>query len=254
MRNNLARCLVALIAIVVMLSMWSAYAAEKALTNDDVIKLSKLGIGDEAIAAKIRQAAEVDFKLETDDLAHLKQAGVSGKVIAAMLDRSAASANVAYVAAPGAAAVVVSGATAVKLAMNDGKTLPLPSMIGEASSTYVYVTMLFWNNFPGLHAATRTTERNPEFVIATDQDPRSRFYVVRLDVNDKSGDRSLKMGKSGMFSFKAGTAPDSDWTFAYESKEEKRGTWRLSLKKPLIPGEYGVFAVQRGELFDFGVD
>ena len=49
-------------------------------------------------------------------------------------------------------------------------------------------------------------------------------------------------------------APDSDWTFAYDSAEEHRGSWRVSLKKPLKPGEYGVFSVQRGELFDFGVE
>jgi hypothetical protein len=228
--------------------------AEKPLTNDDVVKLSKLGLGDEAVAAKIRQAAEVDFKLETDDLGKLKAAGVSGKVIATMLDRSANAGTVVYTAPGVPGGVAVAGATAVKLTTSDGKVTPLPSMIGESSSTYVYVTMLFWANFPGLHAATRTAERTPGFIISSDQDPRSRYYVVRLDVNSKDGDRSLKMGKSGAFSFKAGTSPDSDWTFAFESAEEKRGTWKLSLKKPLVPGEYGVFAVQRGELFDFGID
>lgn len=65
--------------------------AEQPLTNDDVIKLANLGIGDDAVIAKIHQAATVDFKLETDDLVHLKNGGVSGKVIAAMLDRSAAA-------------------------------------------------------------------------------------------------------------------------------------------------------------------
>lgn len=91
-------------------------------------------------------------------------------------------------------------------------------------------------------------------MIATDREPRSRYYVVRLDVNDKDGDRSLKMGKSGAFSFKVGTAPDSDWTFAFDSHEEKRGSWRITLKKPLAPGEYGVFVVETRELFEFGVD
>jgi hypothetical protein len=106
--------------------------------------------------------------------------------------------------------------------------------------------MLFWENFPGLHAATRVTDNNPGFIISSDQDPRSRYYVVRLDVNDKDGDRSLKMGKSGMFSFKAGTAPDTDWTFPFASTEEKRGTWKVALKKPLTPGEYGVFGAAGG--------
>jgi hypothetical protein len=222
--------------------------AEKPLTNEDVIKLSKLGLGDEVVAAKIHQAAEVDFRLETDDLGKLKTAGVSGRIIAAMLDRSSepSSEN-----APGPNGGP--GAGHVKLVQGD-KVVPLASMLGEPSSTYVYVTMLFWDNFPGLHAAARTSDREPQFLIATDQDPRSRYVIVRLDINDKDGDRSLKMGRSGAFSFKASNAPDSDWTFPFDSKEEKRGTWRLSLRKPLPPGEYGVFVVQQGELFDFGVD
>ena len=218
--------------------------AEKPLTNEDVIKLSKVGIGDEVIAAKIRQAAEVDFRLETDDLAKLKAAGVSGRIIAAMLDRSSE---------PEAASPAGPAAAHVKLVEGD-KVIPLASMLGEPSSTYVYVTMLFWDNFPGLHATVRASDREPEFLITTDQDPRSRYAIVRLDINDKDGDRSLKMGRSGAFSFKASNAPDSDWTFPFDSKEEKRGTWRLSLRKPLPPGEYGVFVVQQGELFDFGVD
>ena len=62
--------------------------ADKPLTNNDVIKLANIGIGDEAVVAKVRQASTVDFKLDTDDLVKLKSAGVSGKIIAAMLDRS----------------------------------------------------------------------------------------------------------------------------------------------------------------------
>lgn len=62
--------------------------ADKPLTNDDVIKLANIGIGDDAVIAKVRQAGTVDFKLDTDDLVKLKNAGVSGKIIAAMLDRA----------------------------------------------------------------------------------------------------------------------------------------------------------------------
>jgi hypothetical protein len=230
--------------------------AETALTNDDIVKLSKLGLGDEAVIAKIRQAPDANFHLETDDLAKLKAAGVSSKIIAAMLDRSTgASSTTSVVAGPRGVTPVMAGREAiVKLAESSGKVTALTSMIGEPSSTYVYVTMLFWENFPGLHAGIRTTEATPSFLIATDREPRSRYYVVRLDVNDEDGDRSLKMGRSGAFSFKAGTAPDSSWTFPFDAKEESQGSWRVSLKKPLKPGEYGIFVVESRELFDFGVD
>ena len=89
-------------ALCLSLLVCEAALAEKPLTNDDVIKLAGVGIGDEAVIAKIRQAAAVDFKLETDDLVKLKAAGVSGKVIAAMLDRANTNTS-APAAAPAAA-------------------------------------------------------------------------------------------------------------------------------------------------------
>lgn len=232
-----------LLALILLLVPFAAMAV-KPLTNDDVVKLSKVGLGDEAIIAKIRQASEVDFNLETDDLARLKSAGVSGSVIAAMLDRSSSGASSGGTAAPSGAVKMIAS----------GKTVSLTSVEGNPSSTYVYVTTLFWMNFPSLHAATRTTDHAPSFLVAADRDPRTRYYVVSLEGNADDDDRSLKMGRSGAFSFKAGTIPDSDWTFPFESSEEKSGVWRLTLKKSLKPGEYGVYMVQSQELYDFGVD
>lgn len=80
---------VAILAVGTLLGAFPGFAAEKPLTNADVVKLWKLALGEDVVIAKINQAAEVDFRLESDDLANLKKAGVSSKVIAAMLDRSA---------------------------------------------------------------------------------------------------------------------------------------------------------------------
>lgn len=63
-------------------------AAETPLTNDDVIKLSKLGFAEEVIISKIMQAKDVAFNLDTDSLIKLKEQGVSQKVISVMLNRS----------------------------------------------------------------------------------------------------------------------------------------------------------------------
>jgi hypothetical protein len=245
MRRLVHRLAFALITIAI-----PAAAAAAPLTNADVVKLSKLGLGDEAVIAKIRQAEEVDFRIETDDLIALKEGGVSGKVIAAMIDRAAGI-------QPGISADGAQRAAAppspVKLVAGD-QTIALSSLMGQGSSTFAYVTVLLWQNFPGLRASVRITESSPSFLIASDHDPRSRFFIVRLDVNDEDGDRSLKMGRSGAFSFRAGTNPDSDWTFPFDSTEEKKGLWRVTLRKPLKPGEYGVYVVQSQELYDFGVD
>lgn len=235
------------IAMALFLSSQAAFS-EKPLTNDDVVTLSKLALGDDTIVAKIHQAATVDFKLETADLVKLKEAGVSGKVIAAMLDRTSGSGGPGGVNAP-----VGERSSPVRM-VTPKATIGLTSLVGDPSSTYAYVTMLFWLNYPGQHATHRTADQSPSFLIASNQDLRSRYYIVRLDVNPKDDDRSVKVGKSGAFSFRASNAPDTDWTFPYESTEDTPGMWKVTLKKPLPPGEYGVFVVGTGELYDFGVE
>ena len=100
----------------------------------------------------------------------------------------------------------------------------------------------------------RLHDKSPSFLLATEQDPRSRFYIVRLDSNDKDATRSLKIGKSGAFTSKLGNTPDPDWAFAFDSVEQKHGTWTMTLRKPLERGEYGIFAARSQELFDFGID
>src|SRR5262245_44217668 len=65
--------------------------AVKPMTNDDVVTMVKLGLGDEVVIAKIQTAASVDFKTEIADLEKLSKSGVSQAVIAAMVKRQGPS-------------------------------------------------------------------------------------------------------------------------------------------------------------------
>jgi hypothetical protein len=58
------------------------------ITNARVIEMSKLGLDDDIVIAKIKNGS-CDFQLGDTDLVDLKKAGVSPKVIAAMLDAGA---------------------------------------------------------------------------------------------------------------------------------------------------------------------
>ncbi|HSY49100.1 MAG TPA: hypothetical protein VLC46_09840 [Thermoanaerobaculia bacterium] len=241
-----------LVSLLLFVVATGALAEERPLTNDDVISMTKADLGDAVISSKIAKAPATKFDTSPEGLVKLKKAGVSPAVIGAMLDRDAGG------AAPTAPPTARNGssqtsASRVRLITPDG-TLDLSSYVGSESSTYAYVTMLFWLNFPGLHSAQRTHDSRPAFLLKSDQDPRSRYFIVRLDVNEKSGDRSLKMGKGGAFSFKATTTPDSDWTFPFDSERLTPDSWKLKLKAALKPGEYGVYAAQNAELYEFGVD
>jgi hypothetical protein len=66
----------------------SAFAQGSGITNVRVIEMSKLGLDDDIVIAKIKNGS-CAFQLGDTDLVDLKNAGVSPKVIAAMLDASA---------------------------------------------------------------------------------------------------------------------------------------------------------------------
>ncbi len=63
-------------------------AAASAMTNADVIKLVRLGLGTDLVVEAIRRAARPEFRLDTAGLAALKEAGVADDVIRAMFART----------------------------------------------------------------------------------------------------------------------------------------------------------------------
>ncbi len=60
---------------------------ERPLTNDDLLALIKLDLGDDTVIAKIRQAPEEALDVSTESLVSLKKAGVNKAVIDAMIKR-----------------------------------------------------------------------------------------------------------------------------------------------------------------------
>ena len=238
-----------------------------ALTNSDIIKLSKLDLGSEIIIAKINQSKKFDFKLDTDSLVHLKQSGVSKDVIAAMLKKTTPPESPAVPAASPTTTTVVPvmpptpGDEGVLL-LAGGKELKMHSVLGDLSTTWAYVTTLMFLDFPGLKADLQTTEPTPKILIKSKKSPRGRVFFVKCESNKKDENRSVKLGRAGVFSNKSWGSPDKDWTIDFESKEITDGIWEITPKKPLEEGEYGLLfkggfmgmlEPTRGELFDFGV-
>ena len=231
------------VAIAVVAFAAAATATDKPLTNDDVIAMVKAGLDSTTVIAKISQAGRSGLDTSVDALIKFKKAGVNKEIIDAMLGVGPP------VPASAVRTSVRATKTDVQLVTADG-VIDLQSLEGEASATYIGIGFMTWLNFDGPHSSVRTKDTNVAVRIRSAQKPDSRLYIVRLDSNDS--DRSVKMGRSHMFSASAGTTPDRDWTFAYDSQQEQEGLWKLTLKKPLQKGEYGVL---RGtELFDFSVE
>lgn len=253
------------IGLILFSSFALAQATAAPMSNDDVVKLAKAGFGAELIEAKIKQAGAVDFKLEIDDLTKLKAAGVPQPVIAAMLQRSTAGSsgeNPGTAPAPSGPRQVGVGPNGmpvysdigrVKLVSAGHADLDLRSIGGSMSTTFAYVTTLVHANFPGLKADQRTQDHRPTIVVKSPQSPKGRYYIVSADVDEKNNVRSVKMGNMRLFGAKNLGAPDSDNQMEYDAVAEGPDTWKLTPKKDLKPGEYGLWG-SMAELYDFGVD
>lgn len=91
---------VQLAALSVVALVFALAGAAHAQSVDDVIKLTKEGIGEDVIVTMV-QKAEKGFDLKAEDVINLKKAGVSEKVIAAMLKNKAGAPAAPAVPAPG---------------------------------------------------------------------------------------------------------------------------------------------------------
>jgi hypothetical protein len=232
----------------------------KPLTNADVIALAKAGMGDDVIIAKINQSATVDFKTDVADLKALKSAGVSDKVISVMLNKSSAPAtqpapSTAKPSGGGAGSAGVYGPSDVGVVSLDAsdKKAELRSVAGTMSSTYAYVTMLMHSNFEGLRAEIRTTDKRPSVIVKSPKSPKGRLFYVIAEPDKDDNVRSVKLGNSRFFGSRNVGAPDSDNQIECDIVQIGPDTWKMTPKKDLKPGEYGIW-LQTHELFDFGID
>jgi hypothetical protein len=221
-----------------------------AMSNADVVKLTKMGFSSDIIKEKIDGASTVDFKLDVDDLVRLKNAGVSQDVISDMLQRTngggASTARARPTNIPGSAADVT-------LVTKDGGNVHLRGISGTMSTTNAVVTVLMHYNYPGLAASVRTHDTRPSFIVNSTEQPKGHIYIVSLDVDQGDQDRSLKLGNARFWGgMKNIGAPDKDNQVDYDAIAIGNGNqWKLTPTKDLKPGEYGLYT---GEMFDFGVD
>jgi hypothetical protein len=255
---------VVLAATIVSAGAVCAAEGEKPLDNAEIIKLTKLEMGDDVIIAKIKGASTVKFATTTDDLVNLKSAGVSKAVMAAMVDRTNAGSAPAHAASGAAAssagAGAVAGISSVTLVAKDG-TLTLKPIEGEVKSFVApFVGFKRFIVFDGLAATARTKDRRPSITIAAGTDPsHGGYWFVKLDqdTDEEDKNRGMDVESPGMWGGSLSSAPDDDFKIKCEKAEEKPGVWRFTPIKDLKPGEYGVYVgkgEQTGIVYDFGVD
>ena len=244
------RSMVGTAMVVILMAAGAAWAVEdeKPLRNADVIQLTKAGLGDAVIIAKINSARDVEFDLATDELVRLKEAGVSRDVITAMIGRTGQAISGAGPAGP--KVVLFASGSQTELTPVDGevKTIVAP-FVGRRRFVV----------FSEVAAKVRTKDRRPSLLLASERDPRKGWWFVKLD-QDKDPedmDRSIDVESPGMWGGTLSSSPDDDSVVDHNVVEETPGHWRFTPRKDLKPGEYGLY-VGKGErastLYDFGID
>ncbi len=241
------RLLIAMVLVLSLPCVLRAAEQAQALTNADVVKLTKASLGNDLIIAKIQQAEKVDFRLETDDLIQLKKAGVEQGVISAMLKRSTAPAPAAAPSGggsgfPAVSLIAASGSTALKVNEGDHKQFAAP-----------FVGLRHFLEFDGKTASTRIKDRRPTLELHLDKNPGSHWWIVRLDPDDDDPTRGLDLQSAGAWGGAHSYEPDEDFIMESNMVDAGGGVWKFKPNKDLKPGEYGLYC-EKGYAYDFGID
>jgi hypothetical protein len=152
-----------------------------ATDNDKVIALSKKGLDDDIVIARIK-ASSWKFAVDDDNLVALKKEGVSSKVVAAMLDAS----------------VLTTAQVAVDGKPTDLHTLGQAKVGGRLGAAFTYGMKSVKQKafLPGPKAPVVADSRTPTITIALPKgDTIDSYILVQLDPKDDR--RELEVGSTG---------------------------------------------------------
>ena len=226
----------------------------KRFTNQDIIEMAKLGLSDEVIIAKIRQAYEtgadaVSFDTSVGGLRSLKAASVPDSVIKVMI-------NPAPPPAP-----IIAGASPISVDPNlpppevgvywrdQGKFMRIQGQAVTNTKTGGKAGSLFTNGLRNQHWDA-TIEGHTSRNIIRDRQPIFYLYVpdgndssdyVLIKLNKKSDHREFQIGSfGGITGGKSGVQKEKEIPFRAEHVGIRMYKVTLS-EEDLKPGEYAFF-------------
>jgi hypothetical protein len=198
---------------------------ETEMDNARVVEMTKMGLGDDIIIARIR-IAHTKFSLGDNDLLDLKKGGVSEKVIAAMLEASVLK----------IARVKVDGNPVELHTLGQAKT---GGRLGAAFS-YGIKSVKQKAYLQGQHASV-VVSSNPVIEMELPPDDSIEHYIlVKLD--PKSDRRELEVGSmGGVVGAKTGVRAESVIKTSYESLGGRR--YKITTHGPIKGGEYILYVL-----------
>jgi len=253
------------------------------LTKDQVIQMTKAGLSEEVIVARVN-AEPSQLKLSADDLITMKSAGVSDGVIRAMLAPKAPPATAAAAPVPPDPNDPNSPHDpGIYLLTNDNDRGGRKMILIERAGSGHEKTANIWGHafsygiskakvkaeVPGAHALVRSHISKPEFYMffpptgnlgaADTITSPSQFSLLSLE--EKKDHRETAVAQVGFASASAGT--DNKHVFKISAEKVRPYVYRVLPDSELTAGEYAfVAATGMGGpasgssvvIYDFGVD
>lgn len=220
----------------------SAQSAD--ITNARVVEMTKMGLDDDIVIAKIKNGV-CKFDLGDSDLLDLKKAGVSSKVVAAMLEASAITTT-----------KVMIDNKAIEM-----HTLGQAKVGGRLGSAFTYGIKSVKSKayLQGAHSSVVVGLKPTIELELPKGDTIDNYILVEMD--GKGDRRELEVGSAGgIVGGKSGVRAEA---IRKTAAIPLGGTkFKLSLDKPLEKGEYIVYIVGSadhikgiyGKGFDFTVE
>jgi hypothetical protein len=248
------RILVALLSSAVVCSATRpAQEQHKRFTNQDVISMAQLGLGDDVIIAKIRSVnaetpSALAFDTSMEGLKALKAANVSDAVVKVMINPGSAAPTVISASTPitldpnlPPPEVGVYWKNAEKFVLISGQAVSQSKTGGKAGSFFTNgMRNQHWDAvLNGPTSANRVTERHPMFYLYVPDGNSGADYVL-LRLNKKGDHREFQIGSfGGITGGKSGIKRDKEVSFAAEHVGIR--VYKITLDEELKPGEYAFF-------------
>jgi hypothetical protein len=270
------RFLSAALAAFMIMNLTVQAASEAPLTNDSIVELQGLNLGDAVIIEKIK-TSKCNFDTSIDGLKKLKAAKVSSAVIQAMLaTKSPAAASTVSdaninvndpLAMHSAGVWVLQEAGGKKTMSKVDYYQPQFASKGSGYNPWSGVTVEQFVYLPGLKAKIQLSARRPVFYfyfvngrqLATQggsfefmnlQSP-DEFMLIRFQTKD--GRRELTTSKGNGWYYSKNMDKS---TRGFDAEKVAEGIYKITTKKDLMNGEYAFSAAPEeghGQCFPFGI-
>jgi hypothetical protein len=275
-----------LVAVLCFAGFTNVWAQDGAMTNDEVITLTKAGLSPSIIIGKIR-SGKSNFDLSTDSLIKLKQAGVSDEIVSAMLEAKSGRSTSAAASTSGSGDPndpMAKHSYGIYLFEERNGERKMTQLVPNVSAqnrtggmftsglTYGIGKVKIKSNLPGRSAALQIKGTQPVFYFYLDitsgglntssgvPSTPNEFAMIRF--NQRSDNREVTIGKVNAFGAKGGLS--DEYVVQFTTQDMGNGVFRITPAAPLTKGEYAFYLINSGnsnassavgaKFFDFGVD